>query len=221
MPRAAIQSQTPGWEFPLPPPSFVEKTGGMVILLPFADKTACEDLFQSACTTYPEHRVEMDASGKITIMSPVHSKGSRRNFLLLGRLFVWSEQNTLGLAFESSAGFTLPNGSKRSPDAAWIRMDRWDALSARQRRNFAHICPDFVVELRSETDRLKNLQKKMDEYIANGARLGWLIDPIKRQVHIYRPGKAVERLDEPQTLSGEDVLPGFVLDLTDILFDRT
>ena len=121
-----------------------------------------------------------------------------------------------GEGFDSSALFTLSNGAKRSPDVCWISGPHWAALSPEQRAKFAHVCPDFVLELRSDTDRLGPMQKKMREYAANGARLGWLIDPKNKRVEIYRPGQDAEALDGPQTLSGEDVLPGFVLDLTEI-----
>lgn len=220
MPRAATQTKTSGWDTPLPQPWLVEKMGGAIISFPRSRKPLSDDEFQWVCKLYPEHRVEMDAHGQITIMSPVNSKGGGRNFLLTLRFGQWAVENGMGKGFDSSTGFTLPNGAKRSPDVAWVHFDRWNALTEEQQEDFAPLCPDFVVELRSKTDQLKSLQKKMDEYIANGARLGWLIDPIKRQVHIYRPDQSVERLDEPKTLSGEDVLPGFVLDLTDILFDR-
>jgi Uma2 family endonuclease len=123
----------------------------------------------------------------------------------------------LGIAFDSSTGFKLPDGSDISPDAAWIRRDRWDALTPEQKEKFAPICPDFVVELRSTTDSLEKLRAKMKVYVKNGARLGWLLDRKNRKVEISRQGSDVEILDSPATLSGEDVLPGFVLDLSDIL----
>jgi Uma2 family endonuclease len=123
----------------------------------------------------------------------------------------------LGIAFDSSTGFKLPDGSDISPDAAWVRRDRWDALTPEQKEKFAPICPDFVVELRSTTDSLEKLRAKMKVYVKNGARLGWLLDRKNRKVEISRQGSDVEILDSPATLSGEDVLPGFVLDLSDIL----
>jgi Uma2 family endonuclease len=125
-----------------------------------------------------------------------------------------------GTAFDSSAGFTLPNGAVRSPNASWIRNERWNALTKEQRDNsFSPICPDFVVELRSRSDRMKKPRMKMREYIAQGARLGWLLDPMRGTVEICRPDRPVERPSKPTALSGEDVLPGFVLDLKGILFD--
>ncbi|WP_009632116.1 Uma2 family endonuclease [Synechocystis sp. PCC 7509] len=131
----------------------------------------------------------------------------------------WSSQNDLGIAFDSSTGFKLPNGAERSPDASWIKRDFWDSLNAEQKRNFPPLCPDFVIELRSQTDSIKTLQLKMLEYIDNGAKVGWLIDPKTQKVEIYRLGKQVEILQNPGTLSGEDVLPGFVLKLSSIFKD--
>ncbi|MGB3237381.1 MAG: Uma2 family endonuclease, partial [Geitlerinemataceae cyanobacterium] len=126
----------------------------------------------------------------------------------------WEEANEeLGVAFDSSGGFILPNGARRSPDASWVSRQRWESLTPEQRRGFVPLCPDFVVELRSATDRLSKLQEKMLEYRENGARLGWLIDPQNKRVEIYRPGQEVEVLEHPMELSGEDILPGFVLNL--------
>ncbi|MFP4103709.1 Uma2 family endonuclease, partial [Coleofasciculus sp.] len=128
----------------------------------------------------------------------------------------WTDTDGKGIEFDSSSGFTLPNGAKVSPDAAWVKLERWNALTPEQQQTFAPICPDFVVELRSASDNLTPLKTKMQEYIDNGALLGWLIDRKKRQVYIYRPGVAVECIDNPATISGESVLPGFVLDLSKI-----
>lgn len=122
----------------------------------------------------------------------------------------------MGKAFDSSTGFRLPNGATRSPDASWIRMERWNALIQEQRKKFLPLCPDFAIELVSETDDLKDVQEKMQEYLENGLHLGWLINPKTRQVEIYRPNQEVEILQSPRSLQGEDVLPGFVLDLQPI-----
>ena len=151
------------------------------------------------------------------IMLPVTSKGSNRNFILTARFGAWAEKDDTGVGFESSAGFTLPNGAKRSPDVSWMRRERWEALSEQQKDEFARLCPDFVVELRSKSDRLKKLQKKLEEYILNGAQLGWLIDPLEKKVHLYRPGAPVEILDQPKEISGEPLLKGFVLKLDGII----
>jgi Uma2 family endonuclease len=144
-------------------------------------------------------------------MMAAGGRTGRRNYKLNGLFFVWAEADGTGEGFDSSTGFILPNGAERSPDLAWAKKERWAALSSRQQEKFIPLCPDFVVELRSRTDRLKPLQAKMAEYIENGAQLGWLIDPYKRKVYVYRPGVPVERLDNPPTVSGESLLPGFVL----------
>ncbi|MGI2908777.1 Uma2 family endonuclease [Tolypothrix sp. VBCCA 56010] len=175
-----------------------------------------EQYFQ-LCQNNRDYRFESTAEGELLIMPPTGSETGNRNIELAYQLQAWSRQNNLGKAFDSSTGFTLPNGAKRSPDASWVKIERWNALTPEQQQSFAPICPDFVVELRSRTDSLKELQEKMQEYIDNGANLGWLIDRKNKQVEIYRPGKEVEILENPASLSGEDVLPGFVLDLTPIL----
>ncbi|MFK0732417.1 MAG: Uma2 family endonuclease [Gloeotrichia echinulata HAB0833] len=140
----------------------------------------------------------------------------QRNFDIIVQLGIWTKQDGTGVGFGSSGGFTLPNGAVRSPDAAWIKRTRWEAIPAEQRKKFAPICPEFVLELRSETDNLRILQDKMQEYIDNGTQLGWLLDRKQRRVFIYRPHIAVEVLDNPQSLSGEPLLPGFVLDLSQV-----
>jgi Uma2 family endonuclease len=146
-------------------------------------------------------------------MPPTGGETGNRNIEISYQIQSWSRSNKSGIAFDSSTGFKLPNGADRSPDAAWIPLEKWQNLTEKERQRFVPVCPDFVVELRSKTDSLKSLQDKMKEYIENGARLGWLINPQDKQVEIYRQGKEVEILDYPQTLSGEDVLLGFVLDL--------
>jgi Uma2 family endonuclease len=159
-------------------------------------------------------RLERTAGGELIVNPPTGGESGQRNFNINGQIARWFEENQeLGEAFDSSTGFILPNGAIRSPDASWVRRERWQALTAKQRKGFIPLCPDFVVELRSESDRRSELQAKMREYIDNGTRLGWLIDPQNHQVEIYRLGKEVEVLVNPSQLSGEDVLPGFVLDL--------
>lgn len=161
-------------------------------------------------------QLERNATGELIIMPPTGSYTGKINFDIAGQLWFWNRQTKLGEAFDSSTGFHLPNGSDRSPDAAWIKQEKWDTLSLEQKESFAPICPDFVLELRSKTDSLEKLQSKMREYIENGASLGWLIDQKNQRVEIYRPGKDVEILEHPTSLSGEDVLPGFILDLTEL-----
>jgi Uma2 family endonuclease len=177
-----------------------------------------DEQFFQLCIDNRDLRFERTASGGLIIMPPTGSETGNFNIDLSYQLQSWSRQNKhLGIAFDSSTGFKLPDGTDISPDAAWIRRDRWDALTAEEKKKFAPICPDFVVELRSTTDSLEKLRAKMKVYVKNGARLGWLLDRKNRKVEISRQGSDVEILDSPVTLSGEDVLPGFVLDLSDIL----
>jgi Uma2 family endonuclease len=161
-------------------------------------------------------QLERTATGELILMPPTGGETGNRNLDMEGQLWLWNRQTRLGKAFNSSTGFHLPNGADRSPDAAWVRQDRWDALSPEERKSFVPLCPDFVLELRSESDNIKALRTKMREYMENGARLGWLIDRKNTKVEIYRQGQDVEVLDNPVTLSGEDVLLGFVLDLTEV-----
>lgn len=163
-------------------------------------------------------RMERTATGELIVNPPTGWETGKRNAKITYQLVKWVEElGGGGIPFDSSTGFTLPNGADRSPDASWVSQQRWDSLSDEQKQTFANICPDLVVELRSSSDRLQPLQTKMQEYRENGARLGWLIDIQNRKVEIYRPGREVEILDNPSTLSGEDVLPGFVLSLVGIL----
>lgn len=176
-----------------------------------------DDQFFELCQRHREYRFERTATGELIIMAPTGGETGDRNAELTFQVKAWSRQDQAGKTFDSSTGFKLPNGADRSPDVAWVQRDRWESLTPEQRRKFPPLCPDFVVELRSPSDALKTLQAKMQEYLDNGARLGWLIDPETRQVAIYRPNQPVEVLQNPAALSGEDVLPGFVLDLSFIL----
>lgn len=176
-----------------------------------------DEQFYQLATGHPDLQIERTPEGELVIMPPTGGESGKRNFSLLGQLWFWVQQNSeLGVGFDSSTEFNLPNGGDRSPDASWVKLDRWNALTQEQKQKFPPICPDFVIELRSETDNLKPLQKKMQEYLDSGLRLGWLIDPKTKKVEIYRLGQPVEILENPATLSGEDVLPEFVLDLTPI-----
>jgi Uma2 family endonuclease len=175
-----------------------------------------DDQFFMLWRDNPELRLELTAEKELIIMPPSGSKTGWRNSRLNYRLVRWSDTDGTGITFDSSTGFTLPNGAKRSPDAAWVRRDRWEALSEEEQEEFAPLCPDFVIELRSPRDRLSTLQSKMAEYIENGAQLGWLIDPRNKRVHIYRPGRPVEVLESPDSVEGGPVLPGFVMNLVDI-----
>ena len=149
-------------------------------------------------------------------MPPTGSKTGWRNSNMNSDLVVWAKRDGTGVVFDSSSLFTLPNGAKRSPDASWVKRERWEALTDAQQEGFAPLCPDFVVELRSRTDRLSDLQEKMQEYIDNSARLGWLIDPVGKRVYVYRPGQSIEVLDNPITVSGDPVLPNFVLNVREL-----
>ena len=172
--------------------------------------------FQQIASVNRDLRLERSAEGELIVMPPTGSDTGNRNLDIEGQLWLWNRQTKLGVAFNSSSGFHLPNGANRSPDAAWVKLDRWEALTSEEREGFAPICPDFVVELRSKSDNIASLRAKMREYLANRACLGWLIDRKNRKVEIYRQGQDVEVLDNPTTLSGENVLPGFVLDLTEV-----
>ncbi|NER96433.1 MAG: Uma2 family endonuclease [Symploca sp. SIO1B1] len=183
-------------------------------LQPIIDLT--DEEFFEFCRINRDLRIERTAKGELLIMSPTGSETGNRNFKLIQQLANWTDADGTGIGFDSSTGFKLPNGTNCSPDAAWVKLERWNALTPEQQKRFAPICPEFVVELRSPSDQLKPLQEKMQEYIDNGTLLGWLIDRKNRQVYLYRPGVAVECLDNPVSLSGNSVLPGFVLDLSKI-----
>jgi Uma2 family endonuclease len=172
--------------------------------------------FDQFCLANRDLRIERTANGEVIIMPPAFSDTGNRNVKISQQLANWSDHNGTGESFDSSAGFTLPNGATRSPDAAWIRLERWNALTDEQKASFAPICPDFVIELRSSSDRLNDLQEKMQEYLMNGILLGWLIDRKNRQVYIYRPDQDVEILDNPETVKGDPELPGFELQMAKI-----
>ena len=170
--------------------------------------------FEILATVNRDLRLERTAKGELIVNPPTGWETGERNWSISGELYVWwRNSDQLGKAFDSSTGFILPNGATRSPDASWVSRDRWEVLTPEQKGTFANICPDFVVELRSASDSLSSLQAKMQEYMDNGTRLGWLIDPRNRQVEIYRQGQDVEILENPIELSGEDVFPGFILNL--------
>ncbi|MEG3839484.1 Uma2 family endonuclease [Microcoleus sp. herbarium14] len=172
--------------------------------------------FYQLCEENPDFKLERSANGELIVMPPTGGETGKRNSKLNLQVGIWNEQTQLGEVFDSSTGFTLPNKADRSPDASWVEKSRWDALTPEQREKLIPLCPDFVIELVSPSDSLKKTQEKMQEYMENGCRLGWLINRKKREVEIYRPGRSVEILQSPQTVSGEDVLPGFVLNLQKI-----
>ena len=175
-----------------------------------------DEQFFQLCQQNRDLRFERTANGELIIMPPTGSETSDRNADLTYQLRAWTRQNKLGKSFDSSGGFKLPNGAERSPDASWVKMERWNALTQAEKERFAPLCPDFVVELMSPSDSVEKTRAKMREYMDNGAKLGWLINRQQQQVEIYRLNQEVEILSNPQTLSGEDILPGFILDFAQI-----
>lgn len=182
---------------------------------PMLKKFSDDDFFEF-CQLNREWRIERSVEGDLIIMSPTGSKTGALNFNLTVKFGMWVEKDGTGKGFDSSTGFTLPNGAKRSPDLSWIRHERWNKLTDEEQKRFAPICPDFVVELRSESDSLEALQEKMKEYMANGAQLGWLIDPSEKKIFIYRPRTAALCMEQPPTVSGEPLLRGFTLEMKEI-----
>ncbi len=175
-----------------------------------------DDDFFEFCQANRDLRIEQTKEGEIIIMPPTGGETGGRNFDLSGEFRNWVKADGSGKGFDSSTGFTLPNGAKRSPDLAWVKYDRWNALTDEERRKFPPLCPDFVVELRSPSDSLNDLKDKLEEYIENGAQLGWLIDPLERKVYVYRPDAPVECLNDPRSVSGEPLLKGFSLAMKEV-----
>lgn len=169
--------------------------------------------FYDLCRLNPDLRLEQTATGDILMMAPTGGETGARNAHLLIRLGIWNEQTQLGIVFDSSTGFQLPNGANRSPDVAWIRRDRWNLLTPEQREKFPPLAPDFVIELMSPTDSLTEVQAKMQEYLDNGVQLGWLFNRKTQQVEIYQPGTSSEVLQHPIQLSAHPILPNFRLSL--------
>ncbi|NJK56279.1 MAG: Uma2 family endonuclease [Pleurocapsa sp. SU_5_0] len=172
-----------------------------------------DEQFYQLCNNNPELRFERNANGDLLIMPPTGGETGNKNAGINAQLWNWNNQQKLGKVFDSSTGFKLPSGANRSPDAAWILLAQWDSLTNEQKQKFLPLCPDFAVELLSPSDKLSKTQDKMQEYLDNGMKLGWLINSQNQQVEIYRQGKQVEILDRPDSLSGEAILPGFILDL--------
>jgi Uma2 family endonuclease len=179
-------------------------------------KAMTRESYRAFCAANPDLRIELSSEGELIVMAPAHSRSGARNALFTLQLGTWALQDGTGEFFDSSAGFDLPNGSNRAPDASWVLKSRIDALPPEQCMEFMALCPDFVAELRSSSDRLPVPQAKMQEYMACGAKLGWLIDPLQRRVWVYRPGVEVELLDDPATVTAGSLMPGFVLDLAPI-----
>jgi len=179
-----------------------------------------DEQFIAFCAQNGDLRIERSAEGDLIIVPPVMGDGGIKSAELTCQLADWAFQDGTGRPFSSSSGFELPNGALRSPSASWVSRSRLAALTPEERQRFIPLCPEFVVELRSSTDGLSTLKNKMKEYMANDAQLGWLLDPKRRRVYVYRPGLPEERLDDPATLSGDPVLPSFVLDVQRV-FDAT
>ena len=169
--------------------------------------------FFEMCQMNKDWQFERTSDGDLIVMPPTGGETGKRNFQLTTLFGVWAARDGSGIGFDSSTGFTLPNGAKRSPDLAWVRRSRWEALTEDEKEEFPPLCPDFVVELRSRSDSLERLQSKMNEYIENGAQLGWLIDPREKKVYVYRFGQEMICLENPGSISGDPFLPGFELDL--------
>lgn len=185
------------------------------LFLQFPSSMTDEQFFEF-CQMNRNLRIERNQYGEISIMPPTGSETGNRNFNIAGQLWVWSEKDGTGICFDSSTGFKLSTGAERSPDASWMKLERWNLLSEEEQQGFAPICPDFVIELRSKSDTLKPLQEKMEEYMReSGILLGWLIDRKNKRVYVYRP-QSVECLENPDSVSGEDVLPGFVLNMSKV-----
>ncbi|MEM1252682.1 MAG: Uma2 family endonuclease [Cyanobacteria bacterium P01_H01_bin.21] len=181
-------------------------------LKPLTQKLTHEQFYE-LCMANRDVAMERSPVGTLIIMSPVGGESGEKEADYIADLVIWNRQTQLGKVLSSSTIFKLPNGGDRSPDAAWVKLERWNGLTPEQRRKFPPLCPDFVLELRSESDRLKPLQDKMQEYLDSGLRLGWLINPQDKQIEIYRPDQSVEVISFPAKVSGEGVLPGFVLDV--------
>ena len=186
------------------------------LVLNFGAIEMTNDQFLKFCSDNANVRFELTAKRELVVMPPVGLRSGREEADLLGQLFIWAHQDGTGMIFSSSTGYTLPNGAIRAPDVSWTLRERLNALEEDDWRSFAHICPDFVLELRSPSETFVSQQAKVEEYIQNGARLGWLVDPIQKRVHVYRPGARAEVLDSPSTVSGDPVMPGFEINLQEI-----
>ncbi len=184
--------------------------------LNFHSAPLTEEQFEELCRNNRDLKFEMTGEGELIIVAPTCPESGWKNTKLTTKAEIWSEKDETGVVFDSSTMFTLPNGAKRSPDVSWMTKEKWEDISPVERRKFAHVVPDFVIELRSPSDNLPELQSKMEEYIENGVRLGWLIDPSEKNVHIYRKNGQTEVLEDPEMVSGEDVLKGFELKVREI-----
>jgi Uma2 family endonuclease len=188
----------------------------LIVQLPPSMQMTDEQFFEF-CQVNRNLRIERNKLGKISIMPPTGSETGNRNFNIALQVGIWAEQDGTGICFDSSTGFKLSTGADRSPDVSWIKLERWNTLNREQQQKFAPICPDFVIELRSASDNLQPLKDKMEEYMREpGIQLGWLIDRKNRKVYIYRPGQPEECLENPASISGDRILPGFVLNTSKV-----
>ena len=198
-------------------PPAIETETGLWLALDVSALRLTDDQLLCLFRDNEEFQFEMSAKGELIIMSPSTLRTGQRNARIVRNLGNWTDQDGTGQFFGSDAMFTLPNGAKRCPDASWIPNSKWNRLTEEEKDSLTRICPDFVIELRSKTDRLARLKEKMEEYIANGAQLAWLLDPRKNCAAIYRPGQAPQLIEQPTILSGDPVLPGFQFDFREIL----
>jgi Uma2 family endonuclease len=196
---------------PLPPTTIAP-----FITLDLTSIRLTNEQFWQICCDNPDLRLELRSNGELIVMPPAGSKTGKRNFNLSRQFAVWVEKDGTGIGFDSSTGFTLPDGAVLSPDVSWVRRDKWDALTEDDQERFAHLCPDFVIELRSRWNTLKAQQEKMQQYLDNGTQLAWFIDPRNRRVYIYRKGEEVEVVTDAATVSAGPILEGFVLRLAEI-----
>jgi Uma2 family endonuclease len=197
-------------------PVALEPSTPEVLALNVQSMGLTDEQFEKLCRDNPDLRIELTSKGELIIMRPTGMKTGWRNSKITGRLWEWTEKDGSGLSFDSSTLFTLPDGSKRSPDASWIRRQRVEKLSQEEQAGFANIVPDFVIELRSPSDRWPVLEEKMRDYMRNGVPLAWLIDPASKRVYIYRPNQPVETLDNPETVSAQPELTGFTFNVREI-----
>ncbi len=197
----------------IPPPSEIVAPS---LTLDLTSIRLTPEQFWQVCRDNRDLRLELTSNGGLIAKPPAGSRTGLRNASLTRQLTTWAKNNGSGIAFDSSTGFTLPNTAVRSPDASWVRREKWDALTEAEQERFAPLCPDFVTELRSASDTLKSLQEKMQEYFENGAQLGWLVDPFQRRVYVHRAGIAVEVLSDVENVSADPILPGFVLQLAEL-----
>jgi len=193
-----------------PTPLTEEHVAASCVVLNVENVSLTPDQFFQLCSDNRDLRFELTAQKELIVMPLPGPETSRRNAIIITELSIWAGKDGTGITFDSACRFILSNGANRGPDASWLRRERWDALTPEEKRKGAPLCPEFLVELMSPSDRLEEQKEKMEEYLANGLQLGWLIDPDRKTVYIYRPGAAPEMLKDPATLSGDPVLHGFI-----------